>query len=316
MRLVGRPRARRRRERQGSDHAVVSSGWAHRTHDVCDTLIAVCESGSERDPRTVRAADRLAAPMQHSGPVSSSKRAALARGHNTLTPSNANGQRAFCFGAAQPVVAVSAKCRALEHLPRRCVGVCDAPETCRGSSDVCPSDARRSTATSIATARASRGAVEAVISAGAVCARCVARLLRAVRSRRGVSPSAVFVADGTLCRAAVGACDRAEFCTGRRRAGRSMPLRRPASCVAPPCLTAATCSSFATTVRQRRARATACARPARCVALRATRATRPRCATARAVRVRPTASRRRAQCAALPSICATRPSRVRVRVRG
>ncbi len=80
-------------------------------------------------------------------------------------------------------------CRAL-------AGICDAAETCDGSSLACPNDAFQPTAT---ICRASAGVCDVAETCTGASAAC---------------PQDGFASAATVCRPAAGACDRAENCTG------------------------------------------------------------------------------------------------------
>jgi hypothetical protein len=80
-------------------------------------------------------------------------------------------------------------CRAL-------AGICDAAETCDGSSLACPNDAFQPTTT---ICRASAGVCDVAETCTGASAAC---------------PQDGFASAATVCRPAAGACDRAENCTG------------------------------------------------------------------------------------------------------
>lgn len=134
-----------------------------------------------------------------------------------------NGTPSSCCSSSCTVKASGTQCRAP-------AGVCDAPETCNGVSDICPADALLPSST---VCRASSpGEVcdevefctgsdvdcpaDEVQPSGTEC-RGVAGICDVAEVCDGVSkfcPSDDFVPSGTECRGAAGICDVAEQCTG------------------------------------------------------------------------------------------------------
>ena len=79
---------------------------------------------------------------------------------------------------------------------RAAAGVCDLAETCNGTSDACPADAKKAAGT---TCRAAAGVCDVAETCDGTASGC---------------PADALAPAGTVCRPSAGACDLAETCTG------------------------------------------------------------------------------------------------------